>query len=297
VPESRGPVEDPEPGQRGLIVQDETARRALELTRVEVRKAVDWTVPWLDLDVAAFRAYREGRSHTHPALDDGDPAERIMLTGVTGQDVLCLAGGGGQQSAVFSLLGARVTVLDLTPEQLEGDRVAARHYGYEVTTIQGDMRDLSALPDASYRRVYQPISTFHVPDLREVYAGVARVLKPGGLYFADYCVPLLYMAEDRGWDGSGYALRVGEPYVRGAILETEAGRMNYAEGESFGEFHHLLSDIVNGLVAEGLEIRGVWETPRPGLGAPLADLEPGSQEHRERYLPLGLSVIAAKGSG
>ena len=29
--------------------------------------------------------------------------------------------------------------------------------------------------------------------------------------------------------------------------------MNVDEGESFSEFHHLLSDIVNGLVAEGFE--------------------------------------------
>ena len=71
---------------------------------------------------------------------------------------------------------------------------------------------------SSFAKVYQPISTLFVPDLRRVYSGVARVLEPGGLYFADFAVPLLLMAEHKGWDGTGYALRITEPYVRGEIL-------------------------------------------------------------------------------
>jgi len=279
-----------------MIIKDEIARRKLELMRDDVLKAIDGTDPWLDLDVDAYRAYREGKSKALPKPYYDDPVDKIMMTGVQGQNVLCLAGGGGQHSAVFSLLGANVTVLDLTPEQLESDQEVARHYGYEVTTIQGDMRDLSELPEAYFSRVYQPISTLFVPNLREVYSGVARVLKPGGLCFADYAVPLLYMAEHKGWDGKGYTLYITEPYIRGAILETKVGKMNFTEGEPFSEFHHLMSDIINGLVAEGLMIRGVWENPRPDHGPPLSELEPGSEEHQERHMPFGLSVIAEKRS-
>lgn len=278
------------------MIRDDIAQRKLEEMRESVRVGRDQTKPWLDLDVNAYRAYREGTITTLPKPYCDDPVDRTMMTGIGGQNVLCLAGGGGQQSAVFSLLGAHVTVLDLTPEQLESDQVAARHYGYEVTTIQGDMRDLSVLPGSHFSRVYQPISTLFVPNLREVYAGVARVLKPKGLYSADYAVPLLYMAENKGWDGKGYTLYVTEPYVRGPILETKDGKLNFSHGTSCSEFHHLLSDIINGLAAEGLMIRGVWENPRPGHGAPLAELEPGSEEHRERYLPFGLSVVAVKGN-
>jgi len=214
-----------------------------------------------------------------------------------GKNVLCLAGGGGQQAAVFSLIGAKVTVFDLTPEQLEADQRAAEHYGYTVETVQGDMRDLSALPAAHFDRVYQPISTLFIPDLRELYRGVARVIKPGGLYHSQYAVPLLYVAEDQGWDGEGYALRVSQPYVRGAVLETEDGKMNFTEGTSFSEFHHLLSDIVNGHLAEGFAIRGLWENPRPDTGPPLEELEPGSFDHRARYLPFGLALVATREEG
>jgi len=275
-------------------IQDEIARRKLELVRQDVRDGCDYTVPWLDLDVEAYRAYRTAETSILPKPYCDKPDDRMMMAGVQGMEVLCLAGGGGQHSAVFALLGARVTVLDLTPEQLDRDQQAARHYGYQVTTIQGDMRDLSPLPGDHFDRVYQPISTLFAPDLREVYAGVAHVLKPGGLYLSDYAVALLHMAQDKGWDGGGYTLYVSEPYVRGAILETEDGKLNYAEGESYSEFHHLLSDIVNGLVAEGLQIRGLWENPRPDSGPPIEDLEPGSEAHRARYIPYGLRVVAER---
>jgi SAM-dependent methyltransferase len=277
-----------------MIIRDDIARRSLELMRDAVRDGASYTKPWLDLDVDAYRAYRQGERQALPEPYGDDPVDRIMMAGVEGQEVLCLAGGGGQQSAVFSLLGAKVTVLDLTPEQLESDQRAARHYGYEVVTVHGDMRDLSAFPDAHFHRVVQPISTLYVPDLRALYSEVARILRPGGLYFADYAVPLLYMAENRGWDGRGYALYITEPYVRGAIRETKEGKLNFTEGTSFSEFHHLLSDIINGLLAEGLMICGVWENPRPHHGPPLSELEPDSEEHQQRYLPFGLSVIAQR---
>jgi len=273
---------------------DDIARTNLRELRKAIQKGESYTRPWLDLNVAAFRAYREGRTATLPTPFCDDPIDRVMMGDVNGKEVLCLAGGGGQQSAVFSLLGASVTVLDLTPEQLESDQVAARHYGYHVTTIQGDMRDLSILPDAHFDCVYQPISTLFVPDLRQVYAGVARVLEPGGLYFADYAPPLTYLAHNQGWDGTGYTLYITEPYARGAIRETADGAMSFSRGELTGEFHHLLSDILNGLIDNGLSIRTVWENPRPEAAPGLDELEPGSEAHRQRYIPFGLSVLARK---
>lgn len=279
-----------------MHVKDEIARRYLEVFREEIAAGkANANTPWLDLDVEGYQAYSRGERDAMPGptYTDG-PVIRLMMKGVRGKHVLCLAGGGGQQSAVFSLLGAKVTVFDLTPEQLEADQRAAEHYGYTVETVQGDIRDLSGLPAAHFDRVYQPISTLFIPDLRELYRGVARVIRPGGLYHSQYAVPLLYMAEQKPWDGEGYPLRVTQPYVRGAILETEDGKMNFSEGQSFSEFHHLLSDIINGQIVEGFAICGVWENPRPDTGPPLAGLEPGSEEHRQRFLPFGLAAVARR---
>ena len=143
-----------------------------------VKEGCGFTRPWLDLDRALVRQYAQGQLDPVPApLIEMYPAN--VLADVEGKDVLCLASGGGQQSAVFGLLGARVTVVDLAEGQLEADRTAAAYYGYEVTTIRADMRDLSCIGDESFSMVYQAPSMAYVPDVRQVYAEVARVLRAG----------------------------------------------------------------------------------------------------------------------
>ena len=110
-----------------------------------VAEKCGFTRPWFDLTKKDILRYRADALNNHEQLQNMFPAD--ILSDVEGKDVLCLASGGGQQSAVFGLLGAQVTVVDFSEKQLDGDRKAAAHYGYEVTTIQTDMRDLSGSAD------------------------------------------------------------------------------------------------------------------------------------------------------
>ena len=96
---------------------------------------VQYSRPWLDLDQATARARV-------------DPLG--LLGDLAGKRVLCLAAGGGQQSAAFGMLGADVTVFDLSDEMLARDREAAEHYGLKPRLIQGDAQDLSALADQAF---------------------------------------------------------------------------------------------------------------------------------------------------
>ena len=275
---------------------DALAARNLELT-LQALSAGEYGEPHLDLDTELFRKYRAGQDDaltSEPWMDK--PAWNFLMSRVRpGDRVLCLAGGGGQQSVIYSLLGADVTVFDLTPEQLERDRAAGRHYGYEVETIQGDMRDLSVFEDNRFSWVHQPISLLYVPDLTEVYTEVHRVLRRGGRYYSDYTYPAFYVAEDKGWDGTGYVMRFSQPHVSGPLLERESdGLMNFEEGISFGETNHLLSDIVNGQASAGLVIQGLWENPRPGGSSALDGLRPESAEHKRLCIPFGITTISEK---
>lgn len=138
------------------------------------------------------------------------------LGDVAGKRVLCLAGGGGQQSAAFALLGAHVTVVDLSVEQLQRDTEAAAHYNLSIRTLQGDMRDLSALAAASFEIVYQPYSINFVPDARVVFAEVAHVLRNGGVYYFNCANPFASGVVASDWNGEGYLLK--QPCVEGAEL-------------------------------------------------------------------------------
>lgn len=65
------------------------------------------------------------------------------LNNIEGKEILCLTSGGGQQGPILAASNARVTIYDNSPDQLEQDRFVAKREGLELTTIQGDMADLS----------------------------------------------------------------------------------------------------------------------------------------------------------
>lgn len=256
---------------------DKAAAANQALWEREVQQGCGYTVPWLDLDRDTVRQYAGGA--LPPAAAPETLAlltPRALLADAAGRDVLCLACGGGQQTAVFGLLGARVTVVDLAAGQLAGDRAAAAHYGYPLTALHGDMRDLSPLPDAAFDLVYGTAVTY-VPDVQQVYREVARVLRPGGLYRCDWTQPALHFT---AWDGAAY--RITRPYAEQVDQRTDGGI----------EFRHYLDDIFNGLLAAGLAIRQVDDLSRHTPPDPRA--APGSWAHESTYLGGHFVIVAQK---
>ncbi|MDE0424521.1 MAG: methyltransferase domain-containing protein [Candidatus Poribacteria bacterium] len=240
----------------------------------EVRKKGGFTVPWLDLDRDDILKYAEGRlDPISYELYQIYPA--YLLKDVADKDVLCLAAGGGQQSAVFGLLDANVTVIDFTQGQLDGDITAAKHYGYPVKTLRLNMRDLSAIEDASFDFVYQGPSMSWVPSVHEIYTGVSRIIRPGGWYRVDFGNPANHSLE---WDGEYY--RVTEPYSERIY--------RYSDGAF--DFRHYLSDIFNGLLENGFRIEHVEERP---WTQPDIEATPGSWTHQMAY-NVSFAVIAKK---
>lgn len=258
-----------------MSIHDEIATINKRHWEKMVKEGCGYTIPWLDLDVALIRQYARGQLDSVPdqLLEMYPPG---VLLDVEGKAVLCLAQGGGQQSAVFGLLGAHVTVVDLAEGQLKGDREAAAHYGYEVTTINADMRDLSCIADKSFDLVYGTAMSY-IPDVREVYSGVARLLRTGGVYRVDFGNPATHFVN---WDGEGY--HITKPYAE-KIDRREDGAI---------EFRHYLGDIFNGLIAIGFSIQQVWDAPHYLRQNPQAT--PGSWTHQQTYVAGEFAIVAKK---
>jgi len=235
---------------------------------------------------ARWRALAEGGAlYTRPMLDLDPERARAWLDPddwlgeLEGRRVLCLAGGGGRESACFSLLGARVTVLDLSPEQLERDRAAAAHYGTHVETLCGDMRDLSALHGANFDLVSHSYSINFVPDARAVFREVARVLRPGGFYRFMCANPFVMGASPRDWDGRGYALtrEYGEGEVVLAADESWVyEREPREQAPPSREYRHGLGTLVTGLAEQGFRLLRATEDVST---YPDPSAEPGTWEH------------------
>ena len=260
-------------------------------------------------DLAIFNRARwnalveAGVLHSRPALEMDEEKARQMideeglLGDLAGKRVLVLGGGGGQQSAAFGFLGADVTVIDLSDGQLEKDRQVEAHYGYTFDIQQGDMRDLSRFVDASFDIVWQPYSINFVPDVRPVFAGAARVIKPGGFYTVMWHNPFSQGVDDAQWTPEhGYPLKW--PYTDGEIaptifksanwtFETESGERREVEGPR--EFRHTMRTFLNSLIASGFGIRCfsehlTWDD----------NPEPGSWEHYKSVAPPYLTVWTVK---
>lgn len=258
-----------------METMDEIAKANQRLWDEEVRKGCGYTIPWLEVDLSTLRRFAAGEQECLPEpMDCASPG--TVFEGVENRTVLCLAAGGGQQSVLYALLGAHVTVVDLSARQLEGDRRAAAHYGYDIVTVQADMRDLSSLPDGSFDVVYQAESMAYVPSVHEVYSEVARVIRPGGLYRASHSNPATAFTE---WNGTAYC--VAAPYSQKRKDREDGGI----------EFRHSMKDIFSGLVDAGFTIRRVYdETCRPAPD----HLEPGTWDHERAYLGGSIVIVARK---
>src|SRR4051812_26272617 len=99
---------------------------------------------------------------------------------LAGADVLCLASGGGQQGPTLAAAGARVTVLDNSPRQLEQDELVAQRESLPLRTVLGDMCDLSAFAGSSFDLVFNPVSNVFIPALVPVWRGAFPGLRRGG---------------------------------------------------------------------------------------------------------------------
>jgi 2-polyprenyl-3-methyl-5-hydroxy-6-metoxy-1,4-benzoquinol methylase len=254
---------------------DEIARYNLARWQALVEALAVFTRPELHLDPSRAQALL-------------DPEQR--LGDVAGKAVLCLAAGGGQQSIAFALRGAQVTVVDLSDAQLHHDRQAAAQYGLEITLLQADMRDLSALDGADFDIVYQPYSLGFVPDAQLVFEQVAQVIRPSGLYYFMCANPFVLGLGPQDWNGQGYTLK--HPYINGTELRYDDPAWVYDRSKSAStiaaprEYRHTLSTLVSGLVSNGFVIMHLSDYSgfTPDLNA-----EPGTWAHMLSIAPPWLS--------
>ncbi len=218
-----------------------------------------------------------------------------LIGDARGLDVLCLAAGGGQQSAAFGLLGSNVTSIDLSEAQLESDRKAAEHYGLDIKTVQGDMRDLSALGEALFDVVWHGHSINFVPDARQVFGQVRRVLKKDGIYYLSCSNPYFHGMDEEEWNGDGYPLR--NRYVEGEVIYSTGDEWTFTAPDGSPrrvrgprEFRHSMETLLNGLIEQGFVLLRVREVANYD---PEAALQPGSWEHFQSVAPPYLKFWSA----
>ena len=176
-----------------------------------------------------------------------------------GLDVLCLASGGGQQAPVLAAAGARVTVLDNSPRQLDQDRKVAGRDGLDLTIVEGDMGDLSAFAGESFDLILNPVSNLFIPDLRPMWAEAYRVLRRGGILMTGFMNPVFYIFDRDLLDEQGI-LQVRYSLSYSDLNSLSPGSLKKIMEAGWPlEFSHTLEDQIGGQLQAGFVLTGFFE--------------------------------------
>lgn len=237
-----------------------------------------------------------------PAKDDelANPLATVDAAGwlgdsIAGRNLLCLAAGGGRQSSLYAAAGATVTVVDLSGAMLELDRQVAVKRGISIRLFEASMDDLSMLRDGEFDIVIHPVSTCYLPSVQRVFAEVARVTRPGGIYVSQHKQPVSLQASVdpvsvAGRSHGGYELQhcyYRESPIPPTDRSSETGRRLRESGAV--EFLHRWEQLIGGMCRAGFVIEDLSEPLHARK-----DASPGSFADRASYIPPYVRIKARR---
>lgn len=194
---------------------------------------------------------------------------------IRGWSVLCLAAGGGRQSALYAAAGANVTVLDISRQMLSQDVQVAHERKLQLRVVEGTMTDLSMFDAGEFDLVIQPVSTCYVPDVVEVYRQVARIVRGGGLYVSQHKTPTSLQCGIQP-QADGYI--VEQTYYRAEPLPLAVEPSRLRE-QGATEYLHRWEQLVGGLCRAGFVVEDLLEPLHAKH-----DAQPGAFGHRAQYI-------------
>jgi len=213
----------------------------------------EWTVPVNDAEIEKAR-----QGEWSVLLTQSKPVPKAWFPSLQGLDLLGLASGGGQQGPILAAAGAKVTVLDNSPSQLDRDQQVAARARLPLTTVLGDMADLSMFEDESFDLVFNPCSVCFAPDVTIVWREVARVLKKGGLLLTGFINPAFYIFDEALSLKGELKVRHALPYADTDHLNDTQVKRYIAENEPL-VFSHSLETLIGGQGEAGLAILDLYE--------------------------------------
>jgi ubiquinone/menaquinone biosynthesis C-methylase UbiE len=100
-----------------------------------------------------------------------------------GKRLLDIGAGLGESSVYFALKGAKVTVVDISPEMVATALRLGQKFGVQLEGIVSSVENLN-LPPETYDIIYAANTLHHVPDRASFFGQMTSALKPGGMFFS-----------------------------------------------------------------------------------------------------------------
>ncbi len=222
--------------------------------------------------------------------------ELDLLGDITDKSILHLQCHFGQDTISLDRMGAKVTGIDLSNEATDQAKLLAEKSNSEADFICCDIYDLPNHLDKQFDIVFTSYGTIGwLPDLNKWAQIISKYLKPGGMFvFAEFH-PVVWMF-DENLEKIKYSY-----FNSGAIIETETGTYANKDANIEAEFitwNHSISEVVNSLISNGLEINSLDEynySPYDCFNKTI-EISPNKFriKHLKNKIPMVYSIVATK---
>lgn len=210
------------------------------------REGWEWGQP---LPRAQFLAAKHGKWDV--LLTPTKPVPHEWLGDLGGQRLLGLACGGAQQMPVFAALGARCTVLDYSPQQLQSERDYAAREGYDIEIIRADMTKPLPFADGSFDLIFNPVSNCYVRQVEPIWRECARVLRAGGTLLTAFDNGINYLVDEN--EERIVHKMPFDPLADPALME------ECLRDDSGVQFSHTFTEELGGLLRAGFRLCDLYE--------------------------------------
>ena len=222
--------------------------------------------------------------------------ELNLLGNLEGKSILHLQCHFGQDTISLSRLEAEVTGVDLSDKAIEIAKQIAIDTNSNANFICCDIYDLPNYLGNQFDIVFTSYGTIGwLPDLDKWAKIVSQFLKPNGQFVMVEFHPVVWMFDDN-FKNIKYNY-----FNSGAIIETENG--TYADKKAaihqeYVMWNHGLSEVINSLIKNGLEINSLDEFDYSPYNCFNNTIEIESKKYRIKHLdnkiPMVYSIKATK---
>jgi len=224
----------------------------------EVEKGNRWTIPVSEEDIVKAK-----HGEWSILLTPNKPVPKSWFPNLKSLEVLCLASGGGQQGPILAAVGAKVTVLDNSPKQLDQDRLVTKRESLVINIIEWDMAKVLPFPDDTFSLIVHPVSNIFIENIQPVWNECFRVLRHGGFLLSGLTNPAVYLFDWKMIEEQGILqVKYNLPYSDIGSLDDEEKR-RLLEQEEPVEFSHTLEDLIGGQLKAGFIITDFYEDSCP----------------------------------
>ncbi len=222
--------------------------------------------------------------------------ELDLLGDVKGKSILHLQCHFGQDTISLDRLGAHSTGIDLSDKAIERAKELASLTNSDAKFICCDIYELPQYLDKEFDIVFTSYGTIGwLPDLNKWAQIVSRFLKPNGKFVFVEFHPVVWMFDDN-FNKIKYNY-----FNTGPIVENEEG--TYADknapiSQDYVMWNHGISEVLNGLIENGLEIKSFNEFDYSPYNCFKETIEYEPKEYRIKHLgnniPMVYSILATK---